>query len=64
MELGVLQLHRLALAPAGALEQHLVVQPQPQLGHAGEVDPHLDTAHDLTAQYVTIGIRLARAVTR
>ena len=47
MELDILELHALALAAAGGLEQHLVVEPQPQLGHAGQVHSHLDVAADL-----------------
>ena len=47
MELDILQLDALALAAAGGLEEHLVVEPQPQLGHAGQVHSHLDVAADL-----------------
>ena len=47
MELDILELHALALAAAGGLEQHLVVEPQPQLGHPGQVHSHLDVAADL-----------------
>ena len=64
MELGVLQLDRLALAAAGALEQHLVVEAQPQLGHSRQVDPHLDAADDLTAQHVTVRVGLQNETAR
>ena len=47
MELDILELDALALAAAGGLEQHLVVEPQAQLGHAGQVHSHLDVAADL-----------------
>ena len=47
MELDILELDALALAAAGGLEEHLVVEPQAQLGHAGQVHSHLDVAADL-----------------
>ena len=31
--------------PTCGLEEDLVIEPQPQLGHPGEVDSHLDHAH-------------------
>ena len=54
MELDILELHALALAAAGGLEQHLVVEPQPQLGHAGEVHSHLDVAADLGPEHLAL----------
>ena len=60
MELGVLQLDRFALAAAGALEEYLVVETQPQLRHPRQVDTHLDAADDLTAQHVTVRVGLQK----
>lgn len=56
VELDVFQLYRLRLASSGTLEQDLVVQSQTQLWHAGQVDPHLDASHDLTAEDVAIRV--------
>jgi len=39
-------------------KQNLVVEPQAQLWHPGEEHAHLDGAHNLTAQHVTIGTNL------
>lgn len=46
------------LLTARVVEEDLVVEAQAQLGHAREEDPHLDGAHDLTAQDVAIGADL------
>ena len=56
VELDVLHLNGLAArGPARRLEHDLVVEPQPQLGHAAEVALHLDGAEDLAAQHVSVG---------
>ena len=60
MELDVLHLDRLATRVATrALEHDLVVQPEPQLGHAREVALHLDGAEDLGAHDVAGRVYLA-----
>ena len=52
MELDVLEVDRLVLAAADVLEERLVVEAESQLGHAAQVDAHLDGAHDLAAHHV------------
>ncbi|KFY90763.1 hypothetical protein V498_05845 [Pseudogymnoascus sp. VKM F-4517 (FW-2822)] len=53
VELDVFHLDGLAACGApGRLEHHLVVEPEAQLGHAGEVALHLDGAENLGAQHV------------
>ena len=47
-----------ARTAAGALEHDLVVQAEPELGHAGEVALHLDCAEDLGAYDVTVCVDL------
>ena len=59
MELDVLHLDRLASRVAArALEHNLVVQPEPELGHARQVALHLDCAEDLGADDVTVCVDL------
>jgi len=55
VELDVLHLDGLAARRAPRrLEHDLVVEPEAQLGHAGEVALHLDRAQDLRAQHVAV----------
>jgi len=59
VELDVLHLHCLALAgPAGGLEEELVIEAKTELGHASQVDPHLDNSKNFTAKDGSIGICL------
>lgn len=39
-----------------ALKHHLVIEAQTQLGHAGEVALHLDSAHNFTAHDMAVGV--------
>lgn len=55
MELHILQLHGLAFAAACVVEEDLVIEAQAQFRHTRQEDPHLDGAHDLTAQDITVG---------
>ena len=56
VEFHVLHLHGLApRRPPRRLEHDLVVQPQPQLGHAAEVAFQLHGAEDLGAEHVARG---------
>ncbi len=56
VKLDVLQLDALALPATGALKQDLVVEAEAQLGHARQVDAHLDAADDLAAENVAVGV--------
>ena len=55
MELDILQLHTLTLPPPGGLKQHLVIEAKPELRHPREVGSHLDHAHNLRSQHVSLG---------
>ena len=62
MELDVLHLDGLVataapglVGPARGLENEFVVEPELELGHAGEKGPHLDGAVDLAVQHGAIG---------
>ena len=59
MELDVLHLDRLASrVAAGALEHDLVVEPEPELGHARQVALHLPCAKDLGADDAAVCVDL------
>lgn len=56
MELDVLHLDGFSARRAAcSLEHGLVVESQPQLGHAAQIALHLDGAQDLRSQHVAVG---------
>ena len=58
VKLDILQLHSLGLgAPAGVFKQDFVVESEPELWQAGEVDSHFDGSFDVWPEHVAVGRR-------
>uniref|UniRef100_A0A182KJ59 Uncharacterized protein n=1 Tax=Anopheles christyi TaxID=43041 RepID=A0A182KJ59_9DIPT len=57
MKLYILQLDRFRFSPTGTLEQYLIIQPQSQLRHTGEIDAHLNCSNNLAPQHIPVCIR-------
>jgi len=58
MKLDILQLYGFRLPTTSAFKQDFVIQPESELGHSGQVDPHFDSTYNFTSKDMTICICL------